>query len=38
MPDKSTRERGLEALRDELADVLDWERAYYSTNEALMHT
>jgi len=38
MPDESTRERGLKALRDELADVLDWGRAQYSTNEALMHT
>ena len=38
MPDEATRERALKALRDELAEVLDWGRAQYSTNEALMHT
>ena len=38
MPDESMRERSLEALQEELADVLEWERARYSTNEALMHT
>ena len=38
MPNESTRERALKALRDELADVLEWESAQYSTNEALIHT
>src|SRR6266702_8708181 len=38
MPDKPARERSLKAFQDELADVLEWERAQYSTNEALMHT
>jgi len=38
MPDESTRERSLKAFKDELADVLEWERALYNTNEALMHT
>jgi excisionase family DNA binding protein len=38
MPDEPARERSLKALQDELADVLEWERAQYHTNEALMHT
>jgi len=38
MPGEPMRERSLEALQEELADVLEWERAQYSTNEALMHT
>src|SRR5258706_16309038 len=38
MPEQSLRERGLQAFQDELAGVLEWDRAQYSTNEALMHT
>ena len=38
MPDESIHQRSLKALQEELADVLEWERAQYSTNEALMHT
>jgi len=38
MPDESTREQNLKALQEELADVLLWEQAQYSTNEALIHT
>ena len=38
MPTESVREQSLKALQDELADVLEWEQAKYSTNEALMHT
>jgi excisionase family DNA binding protein len=38
MPDESIRERNLKALQDELADVLEWEQAEYSTNEALLYT
>lgn len=38
MPTESIREQSLKALQDELADVLEWEQAEYSTNEALMHT
>jgi excisionase family DNA binding protein len=38
MPDEPTREKSLKALQDELADVLEWDRAEYHVNEALMHT
>jgi len=38
MPDETTRQHDLKALQDELADVLDWETALYSTNETLMYT
>ena len=38
MPDKSTRQQHLRELQGELADVLAWEHAHYSTNEALMYT
>jgi excisionase family DNA binding protein len=38
MPDEETRLHDLAALKDELADVLDWETAQESTNEVLLHT
>lgn len=38
MPDESARQRSLRELQDELEDVLEWERASISTNEALMYT
>ncbi len=38
MPEESTREQHLKALQEELSDVLIWEQARYSTNEALIHT
>ncbi len=38
MPTESIREQSLKAFQDELTDVLEWERAQFSTNEALMHT
>ncbi len=38
MPDQTTRQHDLEALQDELADVLDWENAHATTNEALLYT
>lgn len=38
MPDAALREQHLKALQDELADVLVWETAQYSTNKVLIHT
>ncbi|HEY4036382.1 MAG TPA: helix-turn-helix domain-containing protein [Ktedonobacteraceae bacterium] len=38
MPDERMREDHLTAFKEELADVLDWETAQYSTNETLMYT
>jgi NTP pyrophosphatase (non-canonical NTP hydrolase) len=38
MPDETTRQHDLEALQDELADVLDWETAHTSINETLLYT
>jgi excisionase family DNA binding protein len=38
MPDEQTRLNHLTKLKEELADVLDWETAQYSTNETLMYT
>ncbi|HEX4207720.1 MAG TPA: hypothetical protein VHZ51_26680, partial [Ktedonobacteraceae bacterium] len=38
MPDESLRQQSLQALQEELADVLEWEQAHTHTNEALMHT
>lgn len=38
MPDESRRQQDLAAFQEELADVLDWETAQYSTNEAIIHT
>jgi excisionase family DNA binding protein len=38
MPDEESRQQDLQAFREELADVLDWENAEYSTNETLIYT
>jgi len=38
MPDETTRQHDLEALQEELAEVIDWETAFYSTNETLLYT
>ncbi len=38
MPDEATRQRELEAFKAELADVLDWETALYSTKEGIIYT
>ena len=38
MPDATLRQQHLKALQDELADVLVWETAQYSTNEVIIHT
>ena len=38
MPDEAAREQALEAFRQMLADVLDWNTAQYNNGEVLMHT
>jgi excisionase family DNA binding protein len=38
MPDDTAREQALEAFRQELADVLDWSTAKYSSSRVLIHT
>lgn len=38
MPDEETRRQDLEALQRELADVLNWETAQYSTGKVIIHT
>src|SRR5260221_10527467 len=38
MPDETARQHELEALQEELAEVIDWETALFNTNEALMYT
>ncbi len=38
MPDRADLERELEALRQELADVLDWSTAQYHHGKVFMHT
>jgi hypothetical protein len=38
MPGETEREQALEAFRNSLADVLDWNTAQYSSGEVLMHT
>ncbi len=38
MPDETARQHDLEALQDELADVLDWETAHATTHETLLYT
>jgi len=38
MPDEATHRRNLAALQEELADMLNWEKAQYNTNEVLLHT
>ena len=37
MPDEKMREEVLEALRQVLADVLDWSTAQYKNGRVLMH-
>ena len=38
MPVEVTHQQDFLALQEELADVLDWETAQYSTNETIIHT
>lgn len=38
MPDDPSRERSFQALKEELSEFLEWERAEYHTDEALLHT
>ncbi len=38
MPDEAIRKQDLAQFQEELADVLDWEAAQYSTHEAIIHT
>ncbi len=38
MPDEVEREQALEAFRQALADVLDWDTAQYNDGQVLMHT
>lgn len=38
IPSNAEREQALEDLRQELADVLDWDTAQYNNGKVLMHT
>src|SRR5713101_5399511 len=38
MPDEAALEEALNAFRQALADVLDWDSAHYDQGEALLHT
>jgi excisionase family DNA binding protein len=38
MPDEHVREQQMTAFQEELADVVEWETANISTNEAIIHT
>ncbi len=38
MPDEAAREEAIEALKQELAGVLDWDNAQYNYGKILMHT
>ena len=38
MPDEAAMQQDLVAFKAELADVLDWETAQYSTKRAIIHT
>jgi hypothetical protein len=38
MPDQRQREQALQAFRQELLDVLDWDTAQYNNGKVLMHT
>lgn len=38
MPEETIRQNDLAAFQAEFADVLDWETAQFSTNEAIIHT
>jgi excisionase family DNA binding protein len=37
MPNETMREQALEALKQELADILDWSTAQYAHSKILMH-
>ncbi len=38
MPDESVIQQDLKPLQAELADVLDWHTAQYTTKQAIIHT
>ena len=38
MPDESAIQLELKTLQAELADVLDWDTAQYTTKQAIIHT
>ena len=38
MPDESLIQQVLEPLKAELADVLEWDNAHYTTKQAIIHT
>src|SRR5260370_17292155 len=38
MPDESATQHNLNPLQAELADVLDWDTAQYTTKQAIIHT
>ena len=38
MPDESLIQQDLKPLQAELADVLDWDSAQYTTKQAIIHT
>lgn len=38
MPNEAKRAEDLASFKAELADVLDWEAAQWSTNEVIIHT
>jgi excisionase family DNA binding protein len=38
MPDEAARKHDLALFQEQLADVLEWEKAQYATNEAIIHT
>ena len=38
MPQESERQQDLMALKEDLGDVLEWEQAQYTTNEAIIYT
>jgi quinol monooxygenase YgiN len=38
MPDESAIQQELKPLQAELADVLDWDTAQYTTKQAIIHT
>ena len=38
MPPEAEREAALQALRDDLAEIIDWESAWSEEGQVLMHT
>jgi excisionase family DNA binding protein len=38
MPDETVRKQDLSLFQEQLADMLDWEGAQYTTNEVIIHT